>query len=118
MATTHPILRHDLRRQLARAAQVRSLVSMFSMFPSLLVFGVFGPILHNETAQAIGALLAIFGVPLLVSSLLTRFYCRDAVRCPGCGCSLWDCGTGNFKPRRMRVRDAVRECPGCQTPIV
>ena len=37
--------------------------------------------------------------------------------CPQCGASLWGCGTGNFKPWRMKVRKDVTECPTCHTPI-
>ena len=75
-------------------------------------------VLLGEAPDENVALVLIFGIPLVVCWLLTKFYCRQAVRCPHCGASLWGCGTGNFKPRRMKVRKDVTECPTCHTPIM
>jgi hypothetical protein len=45
----------------------------------------------------------MFIVPFYVGWRITTDYCRKTVCCPRCGASLWDCGTGNFKTRRMQV---------------
>ncbi|MGH1348008.1 MAG: hypothetical protein ACRBN8_41015 [Nannocystales bacterium] len=60
-------------------------------------------------------LLVVFAVPALVGGLLTRRYCRRAVRCPHCDASLWGCGTGSFKARHMRIR--ANACPCCDAQI-
>lgn len=60
-------------------------------------------------------LLLVFAVPAVVGGILTRHYCRRAVRCPHCNASLWDCGTGSFKARHMRVRADV--CTSCDAQI-
>jgi hypothetical protein len=49
--------------------------------------------------------------------LVTHLICRPMVVCPFCGESLWECGTGNFKPRRMKIRTGVTGCPNCRVPI-
>ena len=98
-----------LLRNLQRAAQVRSLASMASVFPS----GILGYLLFGEIGSALGFFGGFFGV----EALMTRFYCRPAVRCPHCGGSLWYCGTGNFKPRRMALRADARACRQCGAAI-
>ncbi len=55
---------------------------------------------------------------LLVMALLTRLICHRAVICPWCGSSLWDCGTGNFKPRRLTLKRNVKACPSCGADII
>jgi hypothetical protein len=109
-----PIRRDQLWWKLVRAAQVRSLVTMLSFLPLLLAGAVVAERLQMGVLFPVTAL----GGSFLVSWLMTRYYCRRVVTCPRCGASLWDCGTGNFKPRRMRIRDRVRECPNCGAPIV
>jgi len=68
----------------------------------------------NKTLGAI----VFFGTGLLVMLVYTRWIFRKSVPCPICGGSLWDCGTGNFKPRRMRVRNDALCCPHCHADIV
>ena len=116
-SSQRPIPRDELRRRLVQTAQVRSLVLMVSFFASLAIaHALLGKSAWEGSVPPAAAFM--FGCPLLAAWLMTRFYCRPAVRCPRCGQSLWDCGTGNFKVRRMRVRENVRECPNCRTPIV
>jgi len=85
--------------QLAKAAQVRSLVTLSSMLPLLACIGYFFP---ARSLDQLGPfiLIPVFGPPMIVAWLLTCNYCRKAVVCPFCGGSLWSCGSGNFKPRR------------------
>ena len=123
MTDDHPklIRRGELLGKLARAAQVRSVLSLLSAFPAVLVAGLLTAALQNNgpnDAVGVLALMAFFGVPFGVSMLLTKYYCRRAVVCPCCQASLWDCGTGNFKPRRMRIRADATACPHCRAPIV
>lgn len=109
-----PISRESLHRQLVRTAQVRSAVSMLSF---LLLMPVLG-LLPKEWIASGPAVLILFGGFFAVSWAMTRFYCEPAVSCPHCGKSLWRCGTGNFKPRRMQIRRDVDQCPHCHVPIV
>lgn len=64
-----------------------------------------------------GPALVYFALCLGVSWIMTRLICRPMVTCPFCGVSLWECGTGNFKPRRMKIRKGVSACPHCRVPI-
>ena len=98
-----------LLRNLQRAAQVRSGVTMASVLPLMML----GGLLFGE----VGGVIGLFGGALAVERLMTRFYCRHAVRCPHCGASLWQCGTGNFKPRRMRLRRDAHACRHCGAAI-
>jgi len=98
-----------LLRNLQRAAQVRSGVTMASVLPLMIL----GGLVFSE----VGGVIGLFGGALTVERLMTRFYCRRAVRCPNCGGSLWDCGTGNFKPRRMRLRSDAEGCRQCGAVI-
>lgn len=109
------IQRYELLKKLVRAAQVRSIVTMLSVLPSLLIVGAF---LGESLDKGVWPLVAVFGGPTIVGWLMTKFYCHPAVICPSCGHGLWECGTGNFKPRRMKIREGVRECPSCHIPIV
>ena len=117
----------DLYWQLARAAQVRALVSMLSGVATLfhLAFVHFFlteiiPVLDKKQHDGwflLVFIVAFFGSGLIVSWLMTVFYCRPQVVCPRCAQSLWSCGTDNFKPRRMRIRSGVTCCPHCYLPI-
>ena len=107
------IPRPELLRKLQRAAHVRSLVTMLSVLPILFVgFAVFGDALGHG-----GMAVIFFAGPLVVSALLTQVYCKRAVICPHCGGSLWHCGTGNFKPRRMKIRNDVEGCSRCHAKL-
>ncbi len=135
------ISRTDLQWRLMRVAQVRSVVSMLSAFIGLL--GV--ALIPGATDAGWPLVIAYFGTPflepvtrpaaplsslgrvacgmefcdsLLVSQVMTKAWCEKRVLCPHCGSSLWECGTGNFKPRRMNVREGVDTCPGCGAAIV
>jgi|GEM_PF-1335512 hypothetical protein len=114
--------RNELHRQLVNSAQVRS---VFTMLASVPAFGIgFGTLFLLALIGAPGilalpvALLLIFGLPLAVAHILTERYCKPAVACPHCEKSLWACGSGNFKPRRMRIRYDAEECPHCGARIV
>jgi hypothetical protein len=108
------IRKNDLRQDLVRAAQVRAGVSMLAMLVSLVVGGA---ILPKAAGDSPLVLLAVFGPFVLICWLMTVCYCRPKVICPYCLHSLWDCGTGNFKPGRIKVRKDAGECPGCGSPI-
>ena len=111
--TERQIVRRELLCRLRHVAQVRSLVSMLSGVAILIAAAAFGESLGP------GGMAAVYlGGFLFVMVLLTRFYCGPAVRCPHCGNSLWHCGTGNFKPRRMRIRSEARECSHCHATFV
>lgn len=108
------IRKNDLRRDLVRVAQVRAGGSMLAMLVSLVVAGA---MLTNAAGDSPLVLLVFFGPSALICWLMTVFYCRPKVICPYCLHSLWDCGTGNFKPRRIDVRKDAWECPNCNAPI-
>jgi hypothetical protein len=101
------IRQRELLRRLVRAAQIRAVATMLCMVPGVLVVGV----ITQRVDETLGV-LTVFAIPLAVSWLLTEFYCKNAVVCPNCGGSLWSCGTGSFKPRRMKLRSTT--CPTCQ----
>jgi hypothetical protein len=108
------ITRHDLLIKLQVAAAARSLITLTFAVLVLLVFAfAIGP-----NGNPVWLFLGYFGLPLLFCALLTHFLCKPMVRCPRCGVSLWSCGTGSFKPRRMRVRKEIDACPGCGGAIV
>jgi len=104
----------ELQHKLARAAQVRAIVTLLSAAPIWFAWFASGGDRLGDAATA----LVFIGGPLLVTVLMTVLYCRSAVRCPHCGRSLWPCGTGNFKPRRMRLKESATACPGCGAGIV
>ena len=114
-APIQPISRDWLYWRLVWAAMLRSGVTMLAFVFGFFALGFFVFIFNPGMAfiPIVGAM--VFG--LLVSGLMTVYYCRRAVRCPNCQHSLWNCGTGNFKPRRMRVRHDVTACPNCHAPI-
>lgn len=116
----------DLYWQLIRAAQVRALVSMLSSVATIFAFAFLRfyltdivPVMKRQPDGWFWFLFmaAFFGSGLVVSWLMTVFYCRPKVVCPRCSHSLWDCGTNNFKPRRVRIRSGVTCCPHCYLPI-
>ena len=84
---------------------------MASVLPSLLAAGFLVPYAGQW------AIIIVFVVGELVSWVVTKRMCRAMVTCPDCGQSLWDVGTGNFKARRMRIRDDIQACPHCGSPI-
>jgi hypothetical protein len=110
--------RNWLYWKLIRGAQVRSLVTMASIFPCLVLMALAAnaPGVPQQVG-AVAAILIFFGCPLLVSWIFTTLVCKKRVRCPNCDGSLWECGTGNFKPRRLRIRDDATACPHCGIPI-
>ena len=108
------ISRAELLHKLVRVAQVRSVITMLSMLPIWFIgFAAFGDSLGHG-----GMAVLFFGGPLIVCWLITVCYCKPAVTCPHCGNSLWACGTGNFKPRRMKLRADIQGCPNCKAPIL
>lgn len=116
----------DLYWQLARAAQVRALVSMLSCVATIFAFAFLRfyltdivPVMkkQHEDWFLFAFIAALIGSMFVVSWLMTVSYCRPQVVCPRCAQSLWSCGTDNFKPRRMRIRSGVTCCPHCYLPI-
>lgn len=108
------IRKSDLRRDLIRVAQARAGVSMLVMLVSLIAAGA---VLPKAAGSSPLVLLVVFGPSALICWLMTVCYCRPKVSCPYCLHSLWDCGTGNFKPRRIDVRNEAQQCPNCSAPI-
>lgn len=108
------IRKNDLRQDFVRVAKVRARASLLAMLLSLVIAGA---ILPKAVIDSPLVLLAVFGPPTLICWLMTACYCRPKVACPYCSHSLWDCGTGNFKPWRIDIRKGDRECPNCGSPI-
>ncbi len=113
MAHDNVISDQQLLRKLQRAAQVRSIFSMLAILPSLVIGGLIVGDSGNEGLL----ILIVFGIPMLVSVGITELYCKRIVSCPYCGGTMWNCGTGNFKPRRMKLRKDRDECPKCHAAI-
>jgi hypothetical protein len=113
------IISGDLRRQLQRAAQVRSTWVMVLFAPIIFVcFALLPASVTEGSTRGWIPILIFFGIWFFLIWLFTRFYCVRKVVCPNCGHSLWRCGTGNFKPRRIKVRKDASACPGCGIRIV
>jgi hypothetical protein len=108
------ISEHQLYRTIVRAGQIRSILSMIGWVPLIAISGLLmqaGPI-----PEAFGPIF-LFGSCLLLEWGLTHLICHRMVKCPFCGASLWNCGTGNFKPRRLRLKPDAKECPTCHAPF-
>src|SRR4051794_39123836 len=113
------ISRSDLYKRVVRAAQVRSGITLLSAIACLVATAVIHGLAQlPDLGTAIVFLGMFFGLPMVISRIVTERVCKRMVTCPVCGSSLWCCGTGNFKPRRMRIRDGVTQCPYCNIPIV
>jgi hypothetical protein len=110
MAGNQMVSRAELHRMLRAAAQTRSLLSMLCWVALLGVLGAVTPPLDRGIAACLWFAGCVFS-PWLLGQLV----CRRVAKCPVCGHSLWDCGTKNFKPRRLRVRSDVDACPACNT---
>jgi hypothetical protein len=105
--------------QLRRAAGMRALITLGSEIVALFSVSIILAIAHLEPQRAGPAVLflCVFGIPLLVCWTWTVKVCHTSVTCPSCGDSLWSCGTGNFKARRMRIKKEIHRCPHCGIPI-
>ena len=101
-----------LLSKLRKTAQIRALITVTSCILGLALLSA----IPEQSSPLVG-LAVLFGWSWLVVWIVTKAYCEKAVVCPYCGGSLWKCGTGNFKPRKMHVRDDARECPHCQVPL-
>lgn len=106
------IWKSDLLQRLVRAAQLRSAITMVLGVVVLVFAALFMP----NSALSVFAVCAVyfFGI----CSILTWVLCKPMVKCPHCGRSLWKLGTGNFKPRRMRIRSGATGCSGCGARLV
>jgi hypothetical protein len=113
------ISRSYLLKRLALAAQLRAAITMLSqvlaMFFASAVFQATG--IRSERGAAALLLLSVVGGCALASWACTKKICLPFVKCPSCGNSLWSCGSGNFKPRRMRIKKDVHGCPHCGIPF-
>ena len=109
------IRRSDLLAKLRTAAIVRSVVTLSFGLVTVIVTGA---LVTASIIQGAWVLVAFFGPPLVLSAILTELVCKPMVKCPHCSASLWKCGTGNFKPRRMRIRDDAKTCPNCHADFV
>lgn len=103
------ISRLTLHNKLVRAAQALAVITLASLIVVLFVMAAFPG--KGQNAPLLP--LVVFGVPLVVSWIVTVFLRKRMVVCPACGGSLWMCGTGNFKPRRMKVKNSDSGCPHC-----
>src|SRR5262245_49567512 len=108
-----PISEEWLHKRLVRTAQLRSRITLSSLILPVVLIGAI-PALADK-ANILPVLL-LFGIPCFVDWIVTVYVCRPMVTCPSCGKSLWQCGTGNFKPRRMRIKEGVNQCPHCGLP--
>ena len=112
------IRRQNLLWSLQRVAMVRSAVSMLSGFVAGGLGLAVGKLLAvNKDVQSAFIIFPVGLTFSVVAWLMTKYYCRRGVPCPRCGGSLWNCGTRNFKPRRMRIRDGIEVCPHCGAAI-
>jgi hypothetical protein len=113
------ISRSDLHKRLVIAAVVRSLLTMLSSFATFFLVAAISLILDipQNVAQVIFVVVFI-SFPLVICWIVSVQICRRMVRCPCCAKSLWSCGNGAFKPRRMRLKDDAFACPHCGVPIV
>lgn len=109
------ISRSDLHRRLITFALLRSLLTMLAAVGGICLVPSI-PEMPRGPSELV--FLAGLGVAGIVCWVFTVLICRRVVTCPFCTKSLWSCGTGNFKPRRMEVRDDVSSCPNCGVPIV
>ena len=110
----HSISRIALHKQLALAAMVRSILTMLSAVGLLFLLAATG-VLRDFAHLSV---ILFFGAPMIVCWILTVLICRRMVTCPGCMNSLWSCGNGRFKPRKMKIRTEIARCPHCGIPIV
>jgi hypothetical protein len=109
------ISKSELLRGLSRAAQIRALITFAAAFLSIFGMTVICAAIgvNPDSLGSAAAVLCVFGIPGLVCWIWTVKVCRNSVRCPFCANSLWSCGTGNFKARRMRLRKDTNACPHC-----
>jgi hypothetical protein len=106
------ISRPWLRKRLVRAAQARSLITLAAV-PFVIVLSALLWPLGPEDVMGTIFMFAVFLVPMLVCWIVTVKLCRTLVTCPLCQGSLWECGSGDFKPRKMRLRTDIDRCPHC-----
>jgi hypothetical protein len=104
------ISRSWLLRRMKKAAQIRSVASMLAF-----VLGLFLAVVFVPAIAPIAMLLVAIVITTAVDVAVTIFLCRRSVVCPFCGESLWKCGTGNFKPRRLTLNPGIDACPSCNT---
>jgi hypothetical protein len=115
-APPRTISRSWLLERLAHAGWVRAIVALSSEVVALVVLGPLSGAtgLEPKDMGELTGVFVVFGVPLLVCWAVTVKYCRRFVSCPHCGGSLWSCGTGSFKARRMRIKKDMHSCPHCR----
>jgi hypothetical protein len=110
------ISRANLMRRMVHAATLRFWITLASFAVTLFVIPVFFAAMGIDPKKPASAFI-LFGVPTVVYRICTINICRESVRCPFCGKSLWSCGTGNFKVRRLRIKSDVHACPHCGSPL-
>jgi hypothetical protein len=109
------ISRSHVRRSLEWAALTRTLIILASAIAILIVVGLALP---RTASSVILGVVALVGVPLFMSWIVTDVLCRRFVECPACKGSLWEIGTGGFMPRQMKIKDDVTSCPHCGAVLI
>jgi hypothetical protein len=105
-------------KRLVKAAQLRMAFAFVGGPLAGTVLAI--PIMDMLAAPWAGLLgfgLAFVAMPATLSAFATVLLCPLVAACPVCGGSLWPCGSGSFKPRRVTVRPEVSACPHCHSPI-
>lgn len=110
------INRRHLESLLVRAAMVRSAITLSAVVAAVIVAALLSTYFKIQLHPS-ALIFVFFGIPLVVSWLTTLLICRRMVACARCRGSLWESGSGNFKPRRMRLRDDAHGCPRCGIPF-
>jgi hypothetical protein len=105
--------RSQLARMIIHAGQLRSSFSMLLWIGLILIL----PFIFPRIGPDMLPFVWLSGCGLITWGL-TYLICHRMVTCPKCGASLWNCGTGNFKPRRLRLRDDSSACPGCHAEFL
>jgi hypothetical protein len=97
------LTRQELENKLVRVTMLRSLITLGSILPTLLIASAL-PVAQNQWIAPV----CFFGTPMLVDWIVTKTLCRRMIRCPACSGSLWESGNGAFKPRKVKLRRDVR----------
>jgi hypothetical protein len=109
------ISRSHVRKSLAWAATARAGITIATALAALALVGLSLPASRQYMWLAIATLVV---APVLVAWIVTQVLCPRMVECPACKGSLWQIGTGNLQPGRMKVKDEATKCPHCGAAII